>query len=126
MIQPFMLNNVTIALETVEDFPEMTISDALGFCRKRGGREQRKPRLDGFKGKVFIEIVTPDEKAQQIIEAFVRAARTNASGEGKIFVVPVDSAVCAQPAEFDDRRPDALLTLLIFNDFRVFQLASNL
>jgi nitrogen regulatory protein P-II 1 len=125
MIQPFMLNKVNIALETIEDFPGMIVSDALGFCRKRGWREQRKPRLGGFKGKVFIEIVTPDEKAQQIVETFVRAARTNVSGDGKVFVVPVDSAACAQPGEFDDRRPDALLTLLIFNDFRVFQLASN-
>ncbi|HEY6403655.1 MAG TPA: P-II family nitrogen regulator [Blastocatellia bacterium] len=125
MIQPFMLNKVASALETVEDFPGMTVSDALGLCRKRAMREQRKPHPDGFKGKVFIEIVTPDEKAQQIIETFVRSARTNTSGDGKIFVVPVDSAVCAQPAEFDNRRPDALLTLLIFNDFRVFQLASN-
>jgi nitrogen regulatory protein PII len=36
MIQPFMLNKVNIALETIEDFPGMTVSDALGFCRKRG------------------------------------------------------------------------------------------
>lgn len=93
MIQPFMLNNVNVALKTIEDFPGMIVSDALGFYRKRGGREQRNPRLDGFKGKVFIEIVTPDEKAQQIIETFVRAASTNVSGDGKVFVVPVDSAV---------------------------------
>jgi nitrogen regulatory protein P-II 1 len=125
MIEPFMLDKVNIALDTIEDFPGMIVSDALGFYRKRGGRKQRNRRLDGFKGKVFIEIVTPDEKAQQIIETFVRAARTNVSGDGNAFVVPVDSAVCARSGEFDNRLPDALLTLLIFNDFRVFQLASN-
>jgi nitrogen regulatory protein PII len=124
-IQPFMLNKVTVELETIEGFPGVTVSDAPGLCRKIGMRERRKPRLDGFKGKIFIEIVTPDEKARQIIETFVRAARTNASGDGKIFVVPVDSTVCAQSDEPGDRRPEALLTLLIFNDFRIFQLASN-
>jgi nitrogen regulatory protein PII len=54
MIQPFMLNKVNIALEAIEDFPGMTVSDARGLCRKRRLREQRKQRLEGFKGKVFI------------------------------------------------------------------------
>lgn len=125
MIQPFMVNKITSALEAIKDFPGMTVSDARGFCRQRGRLEQRKPRIDGFRGNVFIEIVAPDEKAQEIVAGVVRAARTSASGDGKVFVVPVDSAVCGQPGEFDNRRPDALLTLLIFNDFRVFQLASN-
>jgi nitrogen regulatory protein PII len=99
MIQPFMVNKVTSALEAIKGFPGMTVSDARGLCRKRGMRERRKPRLDGFKGKVFVEIVTPDEKAQQIIETFVRAASTNVSGDGKVFVAPVDSAACAQQGE---------------------------
>jgi nitrogen regulatory protein PII len=49
LIQPFMLNKVNIALETIEDFPEMIVSDARGFCRNRGGRERRNLRLDGLK-----------------------------------------------------------------------------
>jgi hypothetical protein len=44
---------------------------------------------------------------------------------GKIFVWPVESAVRIQTGETGDGHADATLTLLNFNDFRVFQLASN-
>jgi nitrogen regulatory protein P-II 1 len=123
VIEPLMLNKVTGALESIEDFPGMTVSDARGLRRKRDLRERREPRIDEIKGKVFIEIFTPDEKAQQIVETLVRAARTGESGEGKAFAWPVESAVSAQTGEDDERRYDATLTLLVFNDFRVFQLA---
>jgi nitrogen regulatory protein P-II 1 len=125
MIQPFVLNNVTTALEAIEDFPGMTVSDVRGFRRKRDLRERRAPRIDEVKGKVFIEIITPDEKAHQIVETLVRAARTGEGGDGKVFALPVETAVGAQTGEIDERRSDATPTLLIFNDFRVFQLASR-
>ena len=124
-IQPFMLNKVTSALEAIEGFPGMAVTEARGFGRGRNLTERRALRIDESGEKVCVEIVTPDEKAQQIVETFVRAARTNFSGDGKVFVLPVDSAVSIQTGETGDRRSDALLTLLTFNDFRVFQLASN-
>jgi nitrogen regulatory protein P-II 1 len=98
-IQPCMLNKVTSALETLESFPGMTVMEARRFGRGRNQTERRAPRIDGPGEKVCIEIVTPDEKARQIIETFVRAARTNVSGDGKVFVAPVDSAACAQLSE---------------------------
>jgi nitrogen regulatory protein PII len=125
MIQPFMLSKVTTALEAIEDFPGMVVSDARGLVRKRGLHERRELLIDRIKGKVFLEIVTPDEKAHQIVETLVRAARTGESGDGKVFALPVETAVSAQTGEIDERRSDATLTLLIFNDFRVFQLASR-
>jgi nitrogen regulatory protein PII len=125
MIQPFMLNKVTSALEAIEGFPGMIVSDARGFRRKRDLRERRAARIDEVKGKVFIEIVTPDEKSHQIVETLVRVARTGESGDGKVFALPVETAVGGQTGEIDEMRSDATLTLLIFNDFRVFQLASR-
>jgi nitrogen regulatory protein P-II 1 len=120
-----MLSNIATALEAVEGFPGMTVSDVRGFRRKRDLRERRAPRIDEVKGKVFIEIITPDEKAHQIVETLVRAARTGEGGDGKVFALPVETAVGAQTGEIDERRSDATPTLLIFNDFRVFQLASR-
>jgi hypothetical protein len=55
----------------------------------------------------------------------VRAARTGESGDGKVFALPVETAVGGQTGEMDERRSDATLTLIVFNDFRVFQLASR-
>jgi len=125
MIQPFMMNKVTRELEAIEDFPGMTVSDVRGLGRRRSLCKQRAPRIDEIKGKVFIEIVMPDEKAQQIVETLVRAARTGESGDGKAFSLPVESAVSAQTGEIDERRYDATLTLFLFNDFRIFQLAGR-
>lgn len=124
-IHPVMLNKVRSALEAIDGFPGMTVTEARRFGRGRNMTERRALRIDESGEKVCIEIVTPDEKARRIVETLVRAARTNVSGDGKVFVLPVDSAVRAKPGEADNERPDALLTLLIFNDFRVFQLASN-
>ncbi len=125
VIQPFMLNKVTNALEAIEGFPGVTVTEARSFGRRRNLIERRALQIDESGDKVCIEIVTPDEKAQQIVETFVRAARTNVSGDGKVFVLPVESAVRIQTGETDDGRSDAELTLLIFNDFRVFQLAKK-
>ena len=102
MIQPFMLNKVTSALESLEGFPGMTVTDARGFGRRRSLHEQHSLHLDEFKGKTRIEIVTQDEQAQQIVETLVRAARTGNSGDGKVFVWPVESAVRIQTGEKDE------------------------
>src|SRR5262245_35001761 len=88
-IQPFMLDKVRSALEAIGGFPGMTVMEARRFGRGRNQTERRALRIDGPGEKVCVEIVTPDEKAQQIVEAFVRAARTNVSGDGKVFVLPV-------------------------------------
>jgi len=125
MIQPFMLNKVTSALEDIGSFPGMTVTEARRFRRRGNLLERREPQFGEFKEKLCVEIITPDEKAQQIVETLVSAARTRSSGEGKVVVLPVDSDVRVQTGETDDGRADATLTLRIFNDFRVFQLASN-
>jgi nitrogen regulatory protein P-II 1 len=109
----------------MEGFPGMTVTEARRFVRGRNLTERRALQIDESREKVCIEIVTPDEKARQIVESFVRAARTNDSGDGKVYVLPVESGVRIHTGETDERRSDASLTLLIFNDFRVFQLASN-
>jgi len=120
-----MLNKVTSELEAIEDFPGMTVSDVRGLGRSRSLRQRRAPRIDELKGKVFIEIVTSEEKAQLIVDTLARAARTSESGGGRSFVLPVESAVSAQTVEIDERRYDATLTLFLFNDFRIFQLAGR-
>jgi nitrogen regulatory protein PII len=102
MIQPFMLNKVTSALEAIEGFPGMTVTEARGFGRRRNQIERRALQIDEFKEKIRLEIVTPDEKAQQIVETLVRAAHTGNSGDGKVFVWPVENAVRIQTSETDE------------------------
>lgn len=125
VIQPFVLNKVTSALEAIEGFPGMAVNEARRYARGRNLTERRALQIDEVKGKLCVEIVTPDEKARQIVDTLVRAARTSDSGEGKVFALPVESAARVQAGETGAGRADATLTLLIFNDFRVFQLSSN-
>lgn len=102
MIQPFMLNKVTSALKATEDFPGMTVTDARGFGRRRSLHEQRSLNIDEFKDKTRIEIVTSDENAQLLVETLVRAAHTGNSGDGKVFVSMVESAIRIQTGEKDE------------------------
>lgn len=102
MIQPFMLNKVTSALEAIQDFPGMTITKVEGFGRRRSLREQHSLHIGEFKEKIRIEIVTPDEKASRIVETLVHFAHTGHSGDGKVFVWPVESAVRIQTGEKDE------------------------
>lgn len=60
MVQPFMLNKVVCALEEMEDFPGMTVSEVRGFGRRTGAREE-DPCSGGLDEKTRIEIVAPDE-----------------------------------------------------------------
>jgi len=96
-----MLNKVTSALKALADFPGMTVTEARGFGRRRSVREQQLPQIDEFKSKTRIEIVSLDEQAQQIVETLVRAAHTGNSGDGKVFVWSVETAVRIQTSEQD-------------------------
>jgi nitrogen regulatory protein P-II 1 len=120
-----MLNKVTSALNAIEGFPGMIVTEVRELGRERNLRERRTLQNDEFKEKVCIEIVTPNEKAQQIVDALVGAARTSESGDGNVFVWPVESGARIHACEIDNECVDATLTLLNFNDFRIFQLASN-
>jgi nitrogen regulatory protein P-II 1 len=102
MIQPFMLNKVTSALEAIADFPGMTVTEARGFGRRRSLQEKRALQIDLFNEKTRLEIVTPDDQAEQIVETLVRAAHTGNSGDGKVFVWSVEDAIRIQTGETDE------------------------
>lgn len=102
MIQPFMLSKVTSALEAIEGFPGMTVTEARGFGRRRSQQEKRALPVDEFKEKLRLEIVTPSDKVQQIVETLVRAAHTGKDGDGKVFIWSVEHAVRIQTGEQDE------------------------
>lgn len=107
MVQPFMLSKVTGALEEIEGFPGMTVTDARGFGREKGIHKQGAPhniREDfvEYIKKARIEIVARDAMVDLIVETIVRAAHTGNRGDGKVFVWPVERAVRIQTGETDD------------------------
>ena len=107
IVQPFMLSKVTHALEEIEGFPGMTITDARGFGREKSAHDKGAPHrvIEDFVEyvkKTRIEIVAHDDMVERIVETIMRAAHTGNRGDGKVFVWPVERAARIQTGETDD------------------------
>ena len=106
IVKPFALADVRAAFEQL-DIAGMTVSEASGYGRQGGHTEVYRGadyRVD-LVPKVRIEVVAPDELVEKVIDAVVQAARTGKIGDGKVWSVPVDTAVRVRTGE---RGPDAL------------------
>ena len=104
IIQGFRLDAVTRALEQLQGFGGMTVSDCRGFGHEKLGLEDedralpdgRKPQADltDFKPKVRLEIaIAGRERADAVAEAIARSAHTGRGGDGKVFLWPMTRAI---------------------------------
>jgi nitrogen regulatory protein P-II 1 len=94
IIREERLNAVKKALEEKSYFG-MTVSEVSGRGKQKGIALQWRVgeyRVD-LLPKLKIELVVLDEDVQGAIDAIVRNARTGETGDGKIFVLPVESVV---------------------------------
>ncbi|HEU5302860.1 MAG TPA: P-II family nitrogen regulator [Acidimicrobiia bacterium] len=106
IIKPFKLDDVKDALKDL-GVQGITVSDVQGFGRQRGHTEVYRGAeytID-FVPKVRIEILVEDADVERITTAIVETARTGKIGDGKVWVVPVDSVVRIRTGEAG---PDAL------------------
>lgn len=81
----------------------MTMSEVQGFGRQLGHTEIYRGaeyKVDLIP-KVKIEVLTDDESWPRIAEAIAAAARTDAVGDGKIWVTDVVGAVRIRTGERD-------------------------
>ena len=94
VIREEKLNAVKKALEEKSYFG-MTVSEVSGRGRQKGIPLQWRVgeyRVD-LLPKLKIELVVLDEDVPVAIDAIVSNARTGETGDGKIFVLPVDTVV---------------------------------
>jgi nitrogen regulatory protein P-II 1 len=94
VIQPHKLDQVKEALLGA-GVDGITISDVRGHGRQKGHTETYRGgeyKID-FLPKVKLDIVVPDARVKQIVEAITGAARSGKIGDGKIFVSSVDQAI---------------------------------
>jgi len=85
----------------------MTVTEVQGFGRQRGHTEVYRGaeyRID-FVPKVKIEILVDDGDALEMVDAIVKAARTDKIGDGKVWVTPLDHVARVRTGEVG---PDAL------------------
>lgn len=79
----------------------ITVSQVLGFGRQKGhtqiyrGQEVTTHLLP----KVKLEIVSSDERVDEVIGIIIKSARTGEIGDGKIFVYDVDAVIRIRTGE---------------------------
>lgn len=104
IVQPMMLQNVQIALAQ-HGVSGMTVSEASGYGRQRGHTEVYRGTeytID-FIAKARIEVLCPDEEANELIDVIVQAARSGTVGDGKVWSTPVDTVVRVRTSEVGER-----------------------
>jgi nitrogen regulatory protein P-II 1 len=104
IIKPHRLEDVKSALTQI-GIQGMTVGEIRGFGRQKGHKEQYRGAeyTVDLVPKIKIEIVVADPGVQAAVEAIVRAAKTGEIGDGKIFVLPLESAVRIRTGEKGDQ-----------------------
>ncbi|HTI31182.1 MAG TPA: P-II family nitrogen regulator [Sphingomonas sp.] len=102
IIKPFKLDEVKDALHDV-GVSGITVVEAKGFGRQKGHTELYRGAeyVVDFLPKVKLEVVVDDDMAARVVEAIAQAAQTGRIGDGKIFVIPVESALRIRTGETD-------------------------
>jgi nitrogen regulatory protein PII len=102
VIRPNKVDEVREALERLS-LSGMTVTDVRGHGRQKGhtavyrGKEYAVSLLP----KVEIEVVVPNDVVDEVIQAVIQAARTGEIGDGRVFVLPVESGYNIRTGEKD-------------------------
>ena len=106
IIKPFKLDEVKEALQEA-GLQGITVIEAKGFGRQKGHTELYRGAeyVVDFLPKVKLEVVVPETLVDRVVEAIAAAAQTGRIGDGKIFVIPIESAVRIRTGE---RNEDAI------------------
>lgn len=102
IIKPFKLEEVKVGLSEI-GVEGMTVIEVKGFGRQKGHTEiyRGSEYTVDFLPKVKVEIVCPDEKAEEIVAVIMKQARTGKIGDGKVFVIAIEQALRIRTDESD-------------------------
>ena len=100
IIKPFKIDDVRAAL-TKLGIAGLTVTEVKGFGRQKGHTEiyRGAEYTTNLLPKVKIEVAVADGQAAAVVNAIRAAANTNAIGDGKIFVSPVEQIVRIRTGE---------------------------
>ena len=100
VLKPFKLDDVKEALKS-KGVQGMTLTEAQGFGRQRGHTEVYRGaeyEVD-FVPKLRVEVLVDDAQADDVVDAIVASASTGKIGDGKVWVIPVDTVVRVRTGE---------------------------
>jgi nitrogen regulatory protein P-II 1 len=102
IIKPFKLDDAKQALGEI-GVQGMSVSEVKGFGRQKGHSELYRGAeyVVDFLPKVKIEVVLADDQVEGAIEAIINAAKTGKIGDGKIFVMPLETVIRIRTGELD-------------------------
>ncbi len=99
-IKPFKLDEVKAAVQEI-GVTGMSVTEVKGLGRQKGHTElyRGSEYHTDFIPKVKLEMVLPDELVERAVAAISDKARTGKIGDGKIFVLTVESALRIRTGE---------------------------
>lgn len=103
IIREERLDAVKKALEEKSYFG-MTVSEVSGRGKQKGITLQWRVgeyRVD-LLPKLKIELVVLDEDVDPVVDAIMMNARTGDTGDGKIFIMPVETVVRVRTGDFNE------------------------
>ncbi len=102
IIKPFKLDEVKEALQEV-GLQGITVIEAKGFGRQKGHTELYRGAeyVVDFLPKIKLEVAVADDQVERVTEAILHAARSGKIGDGKIFVMPLETVVRIRTGELD-------------------------
>ena len=102
-IKPFKLEEVREALTSI-GVRGMMVTEIKGFGAQSGHTEiyRGAEYAVNFVPKVKLEIVVADSMVDQVVTTIARTAKTDKIGDGKVFVLDVESALRVRTGEIND------------------------
>jgi nitrogen regulatory protein P-II 2 len=81
----------------------MTVTEVRGYGRQKGQKEiyRGAEYAISFVPKIKIEVAVSDERAGDVVGAIQAGARSGKVGDGKIFVLDLESALRVRTGETD-------------------------
>jgi len=100
IVKPFKIDDVRDALHDIGVLG-ITVTEVKGFGRQRGHTEVYRGAeyVVDFLPKVKVEVAVSDEMSDQAVEAISQSANTGKIGDGKIFIMNLESAVRIRTGE---------------------------
>ena len=102
IVRPNKVDDVREALGRVS-LPGMTVTEVRGHGKQKGhtaiyrGQEYNVSLLP----KMELEVVVPDELADDAVKSIIQAARTGEIGDGRVFVLPVGQSFRIRTGELE-------------------------
>src|SRR5215467_4725376 len=100
IIKPFKLDEVRDALTAV-GVAGLTVTEVKGYGRQKGHTEiyRGAEYAVSFLPKLKIEVAVDSAEAGKVVETIAEAAKTGQIGDGKIFVLDLQSALRIRTGE---------------------------